>query len=88
MTRRSCHLFEKSVIPARVMLKWDFGEFFVSHVAKQFIDSILPEPLFDVAYMDDGLLLRKVKQLRVLCHRRRLLDMARCDGHCCCIHRH
>ena len=79
----SCHLFEKSVIPARVMIKWDFGEYFVSHVARQFIDSILAEPLFDVAYMDDGLLLRKVKSLRQLCHRRKLLDMARCDSGAC-----
>ena len=72
----SCHRFEKSVIPARVVSKWEFKPYFVSHVAKQFVDSILDESLFDVAFIDGGLL-QKVKLLRTVCQRRRLLDMAR-----------
>ncbi|CAG7817919.1 unnamed protein product [Allacma fusca] len=43
---QECHISEESVIPARILLNWDFGRYSVSKQGKLFIQDILDRPLF------------------------------------------
>ncbi|OWA52645.1 Run domain Beclin-1-interacting and cysteine-rich domain-containing protein [Hypsibius exemplaris] len=43
-----CHEYKTALIPARVLLKWDFTKHYVSNFAADFIARIYRDPLFDV----------------------------------------
>lgn len=58
----SCHKMQVSVIPARVLDKWDFTPFPVSNFAYKWLDQIWNLPLFHVSDLNPKLY-QKVKQL-------------------------
>ncbi|XP_053521534.1 protein associated with UVRAG as autophagy enhancer isoform X2 [Artibeus jamaicensis] len=43
-----CHAYAESCIPARILATWDFRKYYVSNFAKQLLDSIWHQPLFNV----------------------------------------
>ena len=59
---RQCHLNQRSVVPARILQAWDFGQYRVSVRAKDFIETIWDEAVFDVEVFNDALY-SKVKAL-------------------------
>jgi len=59
---RECHRNDKSIIPARVLQAWDFGQYRVSVRAKEFIDTIWDEAVFDVEVFNNELY-SKIKAL-------------------------
>lgn len=44
-----CHEYKTSLIPARILLKWDFTKYYVSNFAADFIARVYRDPLFDVS---------------------------------------
>ena len=44
-----------SIIPAKVVIGWDFGRYRVCRKAKQFLDEIKSEPIIDVITFNDKL---------------------------------
>jgi hypothetical protein len=52
---RQCHLNERSVIPARILQAWDFGQYRVSVRAKEFLGTIWDEAVFDVEVFNSSL---------------------------------
>ncbi|KAL7042074.1 hypothetical protein ACKWTF_001017 [Chironomus riparius] len=58
----SCHKMQVSVIPARVLDKWDFTPFAVSNFAYKWLDQIWNLPLFHVSDLNPKLY-QKVKPL-------------------------
>jgi len=59
---RECHRNDRSIIPARVLQAWDFGQYRVSVRAKEFIDTIWDEAVFDVEVFNNELY-SKIKAL-------------------------
>ena len=51
----SCHSNEVSVIPARILFDWNFDNYRVSNRAKQFIEVLWREPIFDVLALNKQL---------------------------------
>ncbi|GAU88592.1 hypothetical protein RvY_01264-2 [Ramazzottius varieornatus] len=45
-----CHEYKQAIIPARVLLKWDFSKHYVSNFAADFLAKIYRDPLFDVSH--------------------------------------
>lgn len=43
-----CHRNEKSIIPSRIILKWDFTVCPVSNFAKELLESLYCDPVFDL----------------------------------------
>ena len=70
-----CHEFKTSIIPARVLLKWDFTKYYVSNFAADFIARIFRDPLFDVSDCNMELY-RKSKSLALTLLLRRQLVLA------------
>lgn len=65
----SCHSNSNSLIPARVLWKWDFRQYAVSNFARGLLDDIRSDPLYDLTAVDQGALYTKVgalKKARVL----------------------
>ncbi|RWS24372.1 run domain Beclin-1 interacting and cysteine-rich containing protein-like isoform X1, partial [Leptotrombidium deliense] len=68
--QHGCHSGKKSIIPAYVIHKWDFGLYPVSTYAKNFIDKIITDPLFNLYDLNRNLykkvkLLNRITELRV-----------------------
>ncbi|XP_072118438.1 protein associated with UVRAG as autophagy enhancer isoform X2 [Mobula birostris] len=64
-----CHHSEESMIPGRILMKWDFSKHPVSHFSKQLLENIWHDPLFNILYINNSLYskvkeLSKVKALR------------------------
>ncbi|XP_069748542.1 LOW QUALITY PROTEIN: protein associated with UVRAG as autophagy enhancer [Narcine bancroftii] len=58
-----CHLNEESLIPGRILMKWDFSKHPVCHLSKQLLESVWQDPLFNIFYINNSLY-SKVKELR------------------------
>lgn len=43
-----CHRNKKFVIPARIVLKWDFSQYPVSEFAHELLESLYSDPVFDL----------------------------------------
>ncbi|XP_055355863.1 run domain Beclin-1-interacting and cysteine-rich domain-containing protein-like [Paramacrobiotus metropolitanus] len=59
-----CHEYKTSMIPARILQKWDFTKYYVSNFAADFISRIYRDPLFDVNDCNAGLY-KKSKALMI-----------------------
>ncbi|XP_039601187.1 protein associated with UVRAG as autophagy enhancer isoform X1 [Polypterus senegalus] len=57
-----CHNNLESVIPGRIILKWDFSKYTVCNFSKQLLDSIWENPLFNVCCVNKKLY-SKAKEL-------------------------
>lgn len=44
----TCHVNQEKVIPARILLNWDFGLYPVCKQAHDFLEDLKDEPIFDV----------------------------------------
>lgn len=58
----SCHQKGTAVIPAHVIMHWDFKRYPVSNFAGELLSSIYTDPLYDLATLN-AKLVRKVKAL-------------------------
>ncbi|XP_069495161.1 protein associated with UVRAG as autophagy enhancer isoform X2 [Ambystoma mexicanum] len=68
-----CHSYAESCIPARILMKWDFGKYCVSNFAKELIENIWLSPAFDLLSINPNLY-TKVKELdRVREHQEQLV---------------
>ncbi|XP_032888738.1 protein associated with UVRAG as autophagy enhancer isoform X1 [Amblyraja radiata] len=78
-----CHHNEESLIPGRILMKWDFSKHPVCHFSKQLLESIWHDPLFNIFYINNSLYskvkeLRKAKELQEqLIHIKKLLRTCR-----------
>jgi len=65
---RTCHTNQASTIPARVLFNWDFRLYRVSDRAKEFIDMMWKEPVFDVSVINVALFdkVRSMLEMRLL----------------------
>ena len=65
---KACHLNETSLIPARVLLNWDFREYRVCSAAKEFLDRIETEPWYRVNEFDVSIvrIARGLCQVKIL----------------------
>lgn len=57
-----CHSNQTSVIPARMLKKWDFYKYYVSNFAHGFLTKIMNDPLFNISDINP-MLYKKVKTL-------------------------
>ncbi|XP_061739256.1 run domain Beclin-1-interacting and cysteine-rich domain-containing protein isoform X1 [Nerophis ophidion] len=57
-----CHENAQAVVPGRIMMKWDFGRYYVSNFARDLLSKIAGDPLFDPNDINSGLY-KKVKAL-------------------------
>ncbi|XP_069753271.1 run domain Beclin-1-interacting and cysteine-rich domain-containing protein isoform X2 [Narcine bancroftii] len=57
-----CHENVQSVIPSRILWKWDFSKYYVSNFSKDLLNKIWNDPLFNVQDINSALH-RKVKAL-------------------------
>ncbi|KAK1167736.1 protein associated with UVRAG as autophagy enhancer-like isoform X3 [Acipenser oxyrinchus oxyrinchus] len=57
-----CHSNSESLIPGRVIMKWDFSKYPVCNFSKQLLDCIWQNPLFNVSCINTSLY-TKVKEL-------------------------
>ncbi|KAF1670773.1 RUBIC protein, partial [Pygoscelis papua] len=57
-----CHENAQTVIPSRILRKWDFSKYYVSNFSKDLLSKIWSDPLFDVQDINPALY-RKVKSL-------------------------
>ncbi|XP_033864223.3 protein associated with UVRAG as autophagy enhancer-like isoform X2 [Acipenser ruthenus] len=57
-----CHSNSESLIPGRVIMKWDFSKYPVCNFSKQLLDHIWQNPLFNVSCINTSLY-TKVKEL-------------------------
>ncbi|XP_041070036.1 run domain Beclin-1-interacting and cysteine-rich domain-containing protein isoform X1 [Carcharodon carcharias] len=57
-----CHENVQSVIPSRILRKWDFSKYYVSNFSKDLLNKIWNDPLFNVQDINH-VLYRKVKAL-------------------------
>lgn len=78
-----CHSNQTSVIPGRVLKKWDFTKHYVSNFAYGFLNKLVDEPLFNISDINP-MLYKKVKVLcqlaewrEQLCHLRSLLTLCK-----------
>jgi len=68
-----CHENAQTVIPSRILRKWDFSKYYVSNFSKDLLSKIWSDPLFNVQDINPALY-RKVKSLNqvlvrpFLCH--------------------
>ncbi|XP_072428481.1 run domain Beclin-1-interacting and cysteine-rich domain-containing protein isoform X4 [Chiloscyllium punctatum] len=57
-----CHENVQSVVPSRILRKWDFSKYYVSNFSKDLLNKIWNDPLFNVQDINSALY-RKVKSL-------------------------
>ncbi|NXO52086.1 RUBIC protein, partial [Aramus guarauna] len=57
-----CHENAQTVIPGRILRKWDFSKYYVSNFSKDLLSKIWSDPLFNVQDINPALY-RKVKSL-------------------------
>ncbi|NXX63306.1 RUBIC protein, partial [Scopus umbretta] len=57
-----CHENAQTVIPSRILRKWDFSKYYVSNFSKDLLGKIWSDPLFNVQDINPALY-RKVKSL-------------------------
>ncbi|KFP13268.1 Run domain Beclin-1 interacting and cysteine-rich containing protein, partial [Egretta garzetta] len=57
-----CHENSQTVIPSRILRKWDFSKYYVSNFSKDLLGKIWSDPLFNVQDINPALY-RKVKSL-------------------------
>ncbi|XP_072264397.1 run domain Beclin-1-interacting and cysteine-rich domain-containing protein isoform X3 [Pyxicephalus adspersus] len=57
-----CHENAQSVIPGRILRKWDFGKYYVSNFSKDLLTKIWSDPLFNLHDINSAMY-RKVKGL-------------------------
>ena len=57
-----CHSNEVAYIPSRILHKWDFSKYPVSHFARDLLNRIYGDPLFSIEDINLGLY-KKVRQL-------------------------
>ncbi|NWX71379.1 RUBIC protein, partial [Alca torda] len=57
-----CHENTQTVIPSRILRKWDFSKYYVSNFSKDLLSKIWSDPLFNVQDINPALY-RKVKSL-------------------------
>ncbi|NXR23975.1 RUBIC protein, partial [Cinclus mexicanus] len=57
-----CHENAQTVIPSRILRKWDFSKYYVSNFSKDLLSKIWSDPLFNVQAINPGLY-QKVKAL-------------------------
>ncbi|NXW47646.1 RUBIC protein, partial [Nyctiprogne leucopyga] len=57
-----CHENAQTVIPSRILRKWDFSKYYVSNFSKDLLSKIWNDPLFNVQDINPALY-RKVKSL-------------------------
>ncbi|NXJ28458.1 RUBIC protein, partial [Dicrurus megarhynchus] len=57
-----CHENAQTVIPSRILRKWDFSKYYVSNFSKDLLSKIWSDPLFNVQAINAGLY-QKVKAL-------------------------
>ncbi|KFR06049.1 Run domain Beclin-1 interacting and cysteine-rich containing protein, partial [Opisthocomus hoazin] len=70
-----CHENAQTVIPSRILRKWDFSKYYVSNFSKDLLSKIWSDPLFNVQDINPALY-RKVKSLnQVLLLRIQLFHM-------------
>ncbi|NXU93755.1 RUBIC protein, partial [Xiphorhynchus elegans] len=70
-----CHENAQTVIPSRILCKWDFSKYYVSNFSKDLLSKIWSDPLFNVQDINPALY-RKVKALnQVLLLRIQLFHM-------------
>ncbi|XP_066926119.1 run domain Beclin-1-interacting and cysteine-rich domain-containing protein-like [Clytia hemisphaerica] len=84
----SCHQKAESVIPAKILSKWDFKRYFVSDFARDLLKKIHRDPLFNVHDISPNLYdrvrpLNTTKNLRVQLHyMKKFLDSCRYAESC------
>ncbi|XP_039620596.1 run domain Beclin-1-interacting and cysteine-rich domain-containing protein isoform X1 [Polypterus senegalus] len=64
-----CHDNNQSVVPSRILRKWDFSKYYVSNFSKDLLTKIWGDPLFNVEDINSALY-RKVKALDQVKHLR------------------
>lgn len=57
-----CHENAQSIIPSRILRKWDFSKYYVSNFSKDLLSKIWSDPLFNVQAINPALY-QKVKAL-------------------------
>ncbi|KFQ69808.1 Run domain Beclin-1 interacting and cysteine-rich containing protein, partial [Phaethon lepturus] len=57
-----CHENAQTIIPSRILRKWDFSKYYVSNFSKDLLSKIWSDPLFNVQDINPALY-RKVKSL-------------------------
>lgn len=57
-----CHENTQTVIPSRILRKWDFSKYYVSNFSKDLLSKIWSDPLFNVQAINAALY-QKVKAL-------------------------
>ncbi|XP_077440145.1 run domain Beclin-1-interacting and cysteine-rich domain-containing protein isoform X3 [Vanacampus margaritifer] len=57
-----CHENAQVVVPGRILMKWDFGKYYVSNFARDLLSKIAGDPLFNPNDINSGLY-KKVKAL-------------------------
>ncbi|KAK4750394.1 hypothetical protein SAY87_003876 [Trapa incisa] len=71
----SCHIYDATVLPARVLHYWDFTEHLVCQLAKSYLDSIQDKPMLCVSAVHPSLFTKVSGLLHVMCTRRRIRSM-------------
>ncbi|KAM7044177.1 run domain Beclin-1-interacting and cysteine-rich domain-containing protein isoform 2-T5 [Acridotheres tristis] len=63
-----CHENAQTVIPSRILRKWDFSKYYVSNFSKDLLSKIWSDPLFNVQAINPGLYqkVKAVNQVRLL----------------------
>ncbi|NXB46393.1 RUBIC protein, partial [Leucopsar rothschildi] len=63
-----CHENAQTVIPSRILRKWDFSKYYVSNFSKDLLSKIWSDPLFNVQAINPGLYQRvkALNQVRLL----------------------
>ncbi|KAM7409552.1 hypothetical protein PAMA_001164 [Pampus argenteus] len=60
-----CHENAQAVVPGRVLMKWDFGKYYISNFARDLLSKIAGDPLFNPSDINSGLY-KKVKALEAV----------------------
>ncbi|NWS24058.1 RUBIC protein, partial [Polioptila caerulea] len=78
-----CHENAQTVIPSRILRKWDFSKYYVSNFSKDLLSKIWSDPLFNVQAINPALYqkvkaLNQVRLLRIqLFHMKNMFKMCR-----------
>ncbi|NXU36932.1 RUBIC protein, partial [Drymodes brunneopygia] len=78
-----CHENTQTIIPSRILRKWDFSKYYVSNFSKDLLSKIWSDPLFNVQAINPALYqkvkaLNQVRLLRIqLFHMKNMFKMCR-----------
>jgi len=66
---QNCHKNDKAILPAQILLNWDFAKYKVSVYAKEYLSDIYDKPIIDVTTVNSSLFeyipqLQKLRDLR------------------------